>query len=38
MGDRSTTNIIKDRLGKLSHTSNDARNVKIYNGKVVDGR
>jgi hypothetical protein len=38
MGDRSTINIIKDRLGKPSRTSNDACNVKNYKGKVVDGR
>lgn len=38
MGDRSTINIIKDTLGKPSHTYDDARNVKIYKGKVIDGR
>jgi hypothetical protein len=38
MGDRSTISIIKDTLGKPSRTYNDARNVKKYKVKVVDGR
>jgi hypothetical protein len=38
MGDRSAISIIKDTLGKPSRTYDDARNVKNYKGKDVDGR
>ncbi len=38
MGDKSTINIIKDTSGKPNRTYDDARNVKNYKGRVVDGR
>jgi hypothetical protein len=34
---KSALNIIKDTLGKPSHTYDDTPNVKNYKGKVVDG-
>jgi hypothetical protein len=38
MGDISTISIIKDTLGKTSHTYDVAHNVKNYKGKAIDGR
>jgi hypothetical protein len=38
MGNISTISIVKGTLGKPSRAYDDARNVKIYKGRVVDGR